>query len=197
MQHPTSGAESALGLAGGSRGQETVFCCYINFANAFNSVDNLALWRWLRELGIPDVDLLENLYSEAYYRADLPYGRSASISLSRGQKQGDKSSPLLFNLIFNALLLALKASGVGHSTITGLRAPSRGFADDLVLVAKTAAGMNRLLQVVANFCCWSGMRVKREKSMISAVNYKLGVSLPTESIVFDGAIWRQLTHSHT
>ena len=47
--------------------------------------------------------------------------------------------------------------------------------------------MNRLLQVVAGFCGWSGMRVKREKSMISAVDYKSGKPLPTKRIVFEGA----------
>ena len=31
--------------------QETVYCCNMDFCNAFNNVDNLALWRWLRELG--------------------------------------------------------------------------------------------------------------------------------------------------
>ncbi len=36
------------------------------------------------------------------------------VVLSRSQKQGDKSSPLLFGLIFNALFLALRATGVPH-----------------------------------------------------------------------------------
>ena len=96
------------------------------------------------------MDLLQSLYSGAYYTADLPYGRSAEVTLSRGQKHGpgDKSSTLLFGLVFNALLLALKATGVGHRTITGLRAPARGFADDLALVARSEADMARLLQVV-------------------------------------------------
>jgi hypothetical protein len=51
----------------------------------------------------------EGLYSAAYYTADLPvpYGRSAEVALTRGKKQGDISSPLLFGLIFNALILAL------------------------------------------------------------------------------------------
>jgi hypothetical protein len=59
------------------------------------------------------------------------------------------SSPVLFGLVFNALL-ALKATGVGHRTISGLRAPARGFADDLALVARWAADMSRLVQVVAD-----------------------------------------------
>jgi ribonuclease HI len=166
---------------------ETLLCCYLDFANAFNSVDHAALWRWLRELNVPDIDLLQSLYSGAYYQAELPYGRSAEVVLSRGQKQGDKSSPLLFGLIFNALLLALKATGVGHRTISGLRAPARGFADDLVLVARSAADMSRLLQVVADFCAWSGMRIKREKSVATGFDFKRGVPLPTEDILYAGA----------
>jgi hypothetical protein len=166
--------------------KESLFCCYLDFANAFNSVDHEALWRWLRELNVPDIDLLQDLYSGAYYQADLPYGRSAEVILSRGQKQGDKSSPLLFGLVFNALLLALKATGVGHRTISGLRAPARGFADDLVLVARSAADMSRLLQVVADFCAWSGMRIKREKSVATGFDFKQGAALPTDNILYEG-----------
>ena len=138
-----------------------LYCCYLDFRNAFNSIDHEALWRWLRRLNVPDIDLLQALYERAYYEADLPYGRSAPIYLTRVQKQGDKLSPLLFNLIFNALLLALKATGIGHRTITGLRAPAHGFADDLTLITESEEDMLRLLRVVAEFCAWSGMRIKR------------------------------------
>ncbi len=27
--------------------KETLFCCYLDFENAFNSPDHAALWRWL------------------------------------------------------------------------------------------------------------------------------------------------------
>ncbi len=47
-----------------------------------------------------------------------------------------------YSFIFNALL---KATGVGHKTISGLLAPARGFADDLVLVTRSAADISRLL----------------------------------------------------
>ena len=159
---------------------------HLDFRNSFNSIDHKALWRWLKELNIPDVDLLQSLYSGAYYTADLPYGRSAEVTLSRGQKQGDKSSPLLFGLVFNALLLALKATGVGHRTITGLRAPARGFADDLALVARSEADMTCLLQVVARFCEWSGMRVNITKSVATAFDFATGSDLSTEGILYEG-----------
>ena len=116
-----------------------------------------------QRLNIPDIDLLQALYDRAHYEADLPYGRSACIHLMRGQKQGDKLSPLLFNLIFNSLfnlifnslILALRATCIGHRTVTGLRAPARGFADDLTLITSSEENMTRLLKVVEEFCGWS------------------------------------------
>jgi hypothetical protein len=37
---------------------QLLYCCYLDFADAFNSVDHQALWRWLKELNVPDIDLL-------------------------------------------------------------------------------------------------------------------------------------------
>ncbi len=42
---------------------ETPFCCCLDFADAFNSTDHAALWLWLQELKVPDIDLLQSLYS--------------------------------------------------------------------------------------------------------------------------------------
>ena len=41
----------------------------------------------------------------------------------------------------------------------GLRTSGRGFADDLTLSTVTPAGMQKLLDVVAKFCTWTGMQV--------------------------------------
>jgi len=167
--------------------KKSLYVAYLDFEWAFNSIDLEALWRWLEELNVPDVDLLRRLYAGAYYEADLPYGRSAPIFLLRGKKQGDKPSPLLFGLIFNCLLLALLATGVGHNTISGLRAPSRGFADDLALTTELASGMSRLLEVVAAFCAWTGARVKLSKSVITAYDYQQRRELPTDTILYRGS----------
>ena len=166
--------------------RQQLFVVYLDFANAFNSVDHEALWRWLSELNVPDVDLLRSLYDQSHYVADLLYGQSAPIPLTRGTKQGDKLSPLLFGLIFNCLLLALRASGVAHRTISGLRTPARGFADDLVLCTESAAAMGHLLDVVADFCRWSGMQVKLEKSVATAFDFQQQQELSTAGILYQG-----------
>ena len=106
-QHQVQGLHWAIEEK--ARRGASAYIAYLDFEAAFNSPDHQGLWAWLRELNIPDVDLLQALYREAHYVADLPYGRSAPVPLTRGSKQGDKLSPLLFSLLFNALLLALKA----------------------------------------------------------------------------------------
>ena len=45
----------------------------MDIANAFSGDDQEALWRWLRELSFPVVDLLQVLFAEAYYETALPY----------------------------------------------------------------------------------------------------------------------------
>ena len=137
------------------------------------------MWKWLEKHNIPDIDILQALYKEAYYTVELPYGTSALVTLTRGLKQGDHPSPLLFSLLFNALLIALKATGIGHRTMSGLRTPARGFADDLTLITDSASGLSRLLEVVRGFCSWSGMRIRREKSVITAFDFGLKQELPT------------------
>jgi hypothetical protein len=62
--------------------RELIYIVYVDFENAFNSLDHEALWRWLEELNVPDVALIRALYTGAYYSADLPYGRSPPVYLT-------------------------------------------------------------------------------------------------------------------
>ena len=43
-----------------------------------------------------------------------------------------------------------------------------------------------VLQVVADFCAWSGMRIKREKSVATGFDYQKDVALSTEGILYAG-----------
>ena len=43
--------------------QKNIYCCFIDYAKAFDCVDNNKLWKILKEMGIPDhlTFLLQNL----------------------------------------------------------------------------------------------------------------------------------------
>ena len=83
-------------------------------------------------------------------------------------------------------LIGLRQSGVGVRTVSGLMPNSRGFADDLAIMAGSAAGMQKLMQVVSSFCNWTGMKVKMTKSVITAYDYKTREDLPTDGIRYNG-----------
>ncbi len=47
--------------------RKPLFCGYLDFANAFYSVDHEALLLWLKKIKIPDMDLLQCTDSGAFY----------------------------------------------------------------------------------------------------------------------------------
>ena len=75
---------------------------------------------------------------------------------------------------------------MGVGTVAGLKTNSRGFADDLALTTGSEADLQKLLGVVSTFCTWSGMRVKLQKSVITAYDYEKRKDLPTDSIRYNG-----------
>ena len=86
----------------------------LDFKNAFNSAGHSCLWVILRGLGVPDVDFLEDLYSNSWMKIQVGAGCSAPIQLDTGTVQGSVLSPLLFDLFLNALLRLLDATGITH-----------------------------------------------------------------------------------
>ena len=59
-----------------------IYCCFIDYAKAFDCVDFNELWKILKEMGIPDhlTCLLRNLYA----------GQEATVRLDMEQQTGSK-----------------------------------------------------------------------------------------------------------
>ena len=80
--------------------QENIYFCFIDYAKAFDCVDNNKLWKILQEMGIPDLltCLLRNLY--AGQEAAVRTGHAAAdwFQIGKGVRQGCILSPFLFNL---------------------------------------------------------------------------------------------------
>jgi hypothetical protein len=64
--------------------------------------------------------------------------------------------------------------------------PARGYADDLGLVVSSEQGTNKLLQVIASFCGWSGMRVNLREIFITAYDFYRHQPLSTDNIRYQG-----------
>ena len=79
-----------------------------------------ALWAIMRAYNIPDVDLLESIYSKTTVRMHPNDDECASISFDTGVAQGSALSPRLFILFMNALLEHLTHTGKAHGISHGI-----------------------------------------------------------------------------
>ena len=74
--------------------------CFIDYAKAFDCVDQNKLWKILQEMGIPDhlTCLLKNLYAGEEETVRTRHGTTDWFQIGKAVHQGCILSPCLFNL---------------------------------------------------------------------------------------------------
>ena len=80
--------------------QKNIHFCFIDYAKAFECVDDNKLWKILQEMGIPDhlTCLLKNLYAGQEAIVRTRHGKTNWFKTGKGVHQGCILSPCLFNL---------------------------------------------------------------------------------------------------
>ena len=80
--------------------QKKHLLCFIDYAKAFDCVDQNKLWKILQEMGIPDhlTCLLKNLYAGEEETVRTRHGTTDWFQIGKAVHQGCILSPCLFNL---------------------------------------------------------------------------------------------------
>ena len=126
---------------------------FVDISKAYDSVNREILWSKLEAIGIDGVFLesLKSIYSDDSVRCTVNDTTTRSVYLRRGLRQGCSLSPMLFALyileIGQDLLAAGEGFSLGNICISGLL-----FADDIVLVSSSAAGLLNLFRIVKSRC---------------------------------------------
>jgi hypothetical protein len=96
--------------------KKDIVLCYLDFKEAFPSIDHKQVVRVLEFLGLPSdfTRLVSNLYSGATTEFITQYGHISPLGIHRGTLQGDPFSPLIFDLMVEPLIKWLTASGKGY-----------------------------------------------------------------------------------
>ena len=198
--------ETLLNLIRAARIQnKSLVVALLDFRNAFNSNDVRACMRILQAYNIPDLDLIEDMYKNAYYRARTSTGLfTASVRLTRGTKQGDPLSPLIFNLTINMLVRMLLKSGYGFECLLNkgelrlrerLRSNARLFADDTALVTQSVHGASIQMSHVDQFCAYTNAEVRPDKCEVAGMDEN-GKAIDVSCIRYRGTplpVWRHGT----
>ena len=79
---------------------KNIYCCFIDYTNAFDCVDHNKLWKILQEMGIPHylTYLLRNLYAGQEATVRTGHETTDWFQIGKGVRQGCILSPCLFSL---------------------------------------------------------------------------------------------------
>ena len=153
--------------------QVNLWVAGLDFKKAFDTVEQECIWQALTRQGVPApyTKLLANLYKDqtATVRTDKI---SKPFNITRGTKQGDPLSSLLFNALLEDIFAEArdewhkKAWGIqlGHtkeSILSNLR-----FADDVLLVATTLPQLAKLLASLSSAAKKRGLELHPDKTKI-------------------------------
>ena len=126
-----------------------VHMSFIDISKAYDSVNREILWKKLSSLGFSGdfLSSLKALYKDDSVDCVVNGLTTRPVFLRRGLRQGCALSPLLFALyimdVGNDINISQLGFKLGNVCVSGLL-----FADDLVVVAKTASALKSLLVLV-------------------------------------------------
>jgi len=148
-----------------------IHMCYIDIQKAYDSVEYWALDLILEKYGFNKNfrDIIHDICENTTCNVILPYGLSDNIKISRGVRQGDPLSPILFIMFLEPLMLQIEESNRGYDLNDGLSPiPGGAYADDMVLHANTNKELQFMLNEVINFFEYVGLQIAydtRDKSV--------------------------------
>ena len=158
-------------LRDAKRKQRSIIISLLDLKNAFGSVHQNLIRFALHYHHLPSVfpELFSNIYNNSFMTVAIAKEWTDSIKVERGVLQGDPSSPLLFNLCFNTLMLTLdqpmyRKLGYSWGPVGSRRQRAwLQFADDAAIVASDTKGAQLLLNVFQAWCTWATLDIRHDK----------------------------------
>ena len=118
------------------RARRAVYGCAMDLSKAFDMVDWNELFLTMRLRNVNPVFLRVLMCIYRYQQCNVKWGQSHSymFSVSNGVRQGAVSSPILFSVYNNDLMIKLRRAGLG-CYIGTLFMGCLGCADDILLLS--------------------------------------------------------------
>ena len=151
----------------------SMFETTIDLVNAFGSVPHSLIFEVLEAKGLSHdiIQVIANLYQEAATTICTKTGHTDCIPIRKGVIQGCPLSPILFNCCIDPLLYALERrhSDLGFIFEHQDRRHSfnvQAYADDVILISTSEAGMQSLLDTVNEYQDLARLRVAPQKCCV-------------------------------
>ena len=149
-----------------------VFACFIDFEKAFDKVPHGKLIDILKTSGIDgkDISLISNLYLQQKATVRLENELSDIFPVGKGVRQGCILSPALFNIYSENLFREALDGSEDGIAVNGQYINNIRYADDTVLLADSAEGLQRVLDNVVKACNEYGLKLNCKKTKIMIIS---------------------------
>ena len=151
--------------------QKNIYFCFIDYAKTFDCVDHHTLWKFLKDMGIPDhlTCLLRNLYAGQEATIRTGHGTTDWFQIGKGVCQGYILSPCLFNLYAEYIMrnAGLEEAQAGIK-IAGRNINNLRYTDDTTLMAESEEELKSLLMKVKEESEKVGLKLNIQKTKIMA-----------------------------
>ena len=124
----------------------------MDLSKAFDLVEWLSLFKLLKEKKISPILLRLLLFVYSHQYCDVKWNScfSERFAVSNGVRQGAVSSPLLFSVYIDGLIVLLRKSGLG-CRIDSFYYGVLGYADDLLLLSASRSGLQAMVRICEEF----------------------------------------------
>ncbi len=151
-----------------------LFCCFVDYSKAFDTVCRQALWHKLLRYGISGkvLDVMKSLYSNVKSCVFLNGQKSEYFVAARGVRQGENLSPLLFALYVNDIEDFMCNDGCQPVQFTDsildsyMKLLVLMYADDTIILADSEINLQAALNSLSEYCKKWHLSVNETKTKI-------------------------------
>ena len=145
-----------------------LYCCFVDFSKAFDTVPRSQLWQRLEALCIHGnmLTAIQSIYKLVQACVKTPGGYTDTFTSEMGVLQGCILSPLLFGLFLDPLEEVLLDSNTKPPLLFDKHLPAQFFADDSQLLSTTPEGLQSAIDAMQTFCTANGLTVNVGKTKI-------------------------------
>ena len=153
------------------KGKGKLYTAFVDFSKYFDSINRPSLFYKLINAGITGnlYRVIKSAYDKNRYSVKCSQGISDSFTSTTGVKQGCNLSPTLSNLFQNDLhtIFDKECSPVqlGEAELNSL-----SWADDLVIVSRSEAGLQNCLNKLSEYCCKWDLHVNTGKTKVMVMS---------------------------
>lgn len=172
-----------------------VYACFLDLSKAFDLVSYDLLWEKLKKTEVHAQ--VQRLFRYWYANQTNNVRWAGSLSdvyrLECGTRQGGLTSPKLFNLYINELMVGLSSARVGCS-IDNVCINNISYADDMVLLSPAVSALRQLIGICENYAQRHGLLYNCMKSeyLVFKSSGKCPASVP--KIKLNGIELKRVNH---